>query len=327
MRSWPALALGVLLTFAASAPASAAGPPGSPARAELERGYELRRQGNFVEALPHLLQSYRLDPQVKTLINLADSEEHVGKLVDARAHWREAQVDSASGKDIAEEARRRIAALDARIPTLRIRLADGAPGATIDVDGVTLSPADIGTLLPSDPGRRTVAVRLEGHESRRFEVILELGESREVLVAPGPELPASARATPTPSGDGAPSPASPPGPAGSSGALRIVAPVVAGVGVAGLAVGTVFGVTAINKKNAADCPGNVCTAPLGQPATLRDAVGAGNASTIFVVAGAVLVAGGAALWLLAPDARHSLALTAAPSVAQGGGGVLLAGAW
>src|ERR1700678_3422003 len=57
------------------------------ARAQLEAGYSLKGEGKYAEALPHLLEALRLDLQLKTLTNLADCEEHLGKLVDAQKHW------------------------------------------------------------------------------------------------------------------------------------------------------------------------------------------------------------------------------------------------
>ena len=57
------------------------------ARAQLEAGYALKEQGKYADALPHLLESLRLDVTLKTLTNLADCEEHLGKLVDAQKHW------------------------------------------------------------------------------------------------------------------------------------------------------------------------------------------------------------------------------------------------
>ena len=55
------------------------------ARIELEKGYALRKEGKFAEALPLLVDSYKLAPQLKTLINLADCEESLGRLADASA--------------------------------------------------------------------------------------------------------------------------------------------------------------------------------------------------------------------------------------------------
>jgi tetratricopeptide (TPR) repeat protein len=64
MRSIPPLLM-VLAILASPALARAADP--AAARAQLETGYGLKEEGKYQEALPHLLESLRLDPQLKTL--------------------------------------------------------------------------------------------------------------------------------------------------------------------------------------------------------------------------------------------------------------------
>src|SRR5204863_74413 len=54
---------------------------------DLTQGYKLKEPGNLREALPHLVESLRLDPKLKTTINLADCEEKLGMLVEAQSHW------------------------------------------------------------------------------------------------------------------------------------------------------------------------------------------------------------------------------------------------
>src|SRR5262249_32162358 len=64
--------------------------PGA-ARAQLREGYTLKGQGKCNEAIPHFLESIRLDRQPKTLLNLADCEEKVGKYIAAQTHIVEAR--------------------------------------------------------------------------------------------------------------------------------------------------------------------------------------------------------------------------------------------
>jgi hypothetical protein len=307
--------LAVVSVVALGSRDASAQPPS--ARSELEQGYELRKQGNYVDALPHLLESYRLDAQIKTLINLADCEEHVGKLVDARRHWDQARAQAAreGNAEIEAEARRRVSALESRIPSLTIKLASGSVlTVRIDEDGSPFSSASIGAPVPTDPGHHTLVVHADGYEDRSFDVILQAGVSVEFSVTPGPPKPATP--SPTEGVDrGAPSPV-----------LRLTGAIAAGVGVVGLGVGTYFGIVAIQKQQDASCPRNVCTAPSGHPDTLRQAIDAGNLSTVFLVAGGVLVAGGAALWFLAPRGSEPRAAVA-PVVLRDGAGASLVARW
>jgi tetratricopeptide (TPR) repeat protein len=87
-RPFLAIATAVL-TLVATAPARA----GDPAAAleQLKKGYELKTAGKCEEAIPHFVESHRLDPQAKTLLNLADCEERLGDLVSAQKHARDAR--------------------------------------------------------------------------------------------------------------------------------------------------------------------------------------------------------------------------------------------
>src|SRR5450631_4276414 len=80
-----ALALALL----ALAPVASAEEPldAAAAREHLTQGYKLKQQGQLKEALPHLVESLRLDPKLKTTINLADCEEKLAMLVEAQSHW------------------------------------------------------------------------------------------------------------------------------------------------------------------------------------------------------------------------------------------------
>jgi len=102
--------------------------------------------------------------------------------------------------------------------------------------------------------------------------------------------------------------------------LRYVGYGLAGAGVVGLGLGAVFGLTAIAKKNDANCDGNgFCdSGPRG------DALDAARVSTIAFVAGAVLGAGGIALILLSPSSSSSSAHLDARISPSGVG---IGGAW
>jgi hypothetical protein len=124
--------------------------------------------------------------------------------------------------------------------------------------------------------------------------------------------------------------AAPPAPApaaaagGSSSPLKTVGWITGGVGVAGLALATVFGIVAINDKNNAGCVDNLCN-----PGTSSGIKGAALASDVGWIAGGVLLAGGAALVLLAPGPKHESAarVQVAPTVVAGGAGAVLGGAF
>lgn len=85
--------------------------------------------------------------------------------------------------------------------------------------------------------------------------------------------------------------------------LRYLGYGLAGAGVVGLGIGAFFGLSAIQKKNDANCSADgFC-----DPGTRGDALDAARVSTIAFIAGGVLAAGGVALIILAPSSRASSA--------------------
>src|SRR5713101_6233535 len=81
----------VTVVVLATSLAQADGSDPAAARGQLQQGYALKQQGKCVEAIPHFAESVRLDRQPKALLNLADCEATVAKLVAAEAHAVEAR--------------------------------------------------------------------------------------------------------------------------------------------------------------------------------------------------------------------------------------------
>ena len=123
------------------------------------------------------------------------------------------------------------------------------------------------------------------------------GDHPNTTVAP----PVSAAVSPAPVLPGA----SPASPESTGGNLRTVGLVTAGLGVVGLAVGTVYGITAIGKKSDAGCSSEKVCPNQDAANTFRDATSAGTTSTIFFAAGTVLTAVGVTLYFVAPKERAS----------------------
>jgi hypothetical protein len=283
--------------------AVAHGDDSAAARAQLEAGYGLKEQGKYDEALPHLLESLRLDLQLKTLTNLADCEEHLGKLVDAQKHWVIARDRAGveGNEKLRAAAEAKLSALEQRMPRLVIKLAPGSPqGAEVLRDGTTLGAISLGLGLPTDPGQHTLIVRAKGHADSTNNVTLGEAEQKEVVVSAGPEVEAPG---PPPSETvSAEGPVANPG----LGTQRKVSIVAASAGGVALILGTVFGVSAISAWGTAetDC-GNGCSATSGAQTERSHAVTDATISTVGFIAGGVLLVGGAALWLTAPSNKEA----------------------
>ncbi|MBX3208990.1 MAG: hypothetical protein KF764_28415 [Labilithrix sp.] len=280
---------------------AAAGDPAS-AREQLKIGYLLAQDNKCDEALPHLLESLRLDPKAITLINLADCEEKVGKLSDAMSHWVDARARAQSEglRPIEEEATARATALEPRLARLTIVLAPSAPkDAVVERDGVVLGAPSMGIPLPLDPGAHTIVVKVKGRDDATTRLALVEGEAKRVELEAGPLAAGTAP---------------PPPPVGEPTTKAPMSPLVFigfGVAAAGVAAGSVTGVMALGAGSDAKsaCPDLRCT-----DAGALDDVGTGRTlgtvSTIsFIVAGAGAAVGVYGLLFAKPSATKP-----APSV-------------
>jgi hypothetical protein len=207
----------------------------------------------------------------------------------------------------------------------------------VTVDGAPLAETLIGSALPVDPGEHTFTFAGAGSALVTQTFVIKEGVKgrHEAIVLGGPVPPAPAPRAEQPASPAAPPPAAsaehglvPPPPAEkpSAGASpwRSVGWVVGGIGVAGLGVGAVFGLQALSTKSSHCDASGTCT----PPGSANDAYRQGTISTVSLVAGGVLVAGGLGLLLLAPGGERSstsvaLAVLAGPST----GGACLVGRW
>jgi hypothetical protein len=292
------LALTLLLATSLAHPAAAQSRDTAAATELFEKGRSAMKQQDYATACAAFADSQRFDAKVGTLLNLADCEERLSRLISARAHWQQA-ADLAHAVGDAREnvARQRFMALDPRVAKLAVRLSPSAPaGAVVRRDEVELGAGSLGVALPADPGTHTIVVSAPGYDDATTKLTLGEGEVQEVVVGPGAKV-----ASPVP-----PQPvvaAPPPTRPGST--QRVIGVVAASVGVAaGVAVGTYFGLTA-RKTNDSSYANDGCNAAnmcnQAGLAERSDAVHDGNISTIAFIAGGVLAAAGVVLWLTAPS--------------------------
>jgi hypothetical protein len=304
-RTWRWAASLPIAVMLAMTPAAEAQSRDAAAATELfEKGRSAMKQQDYATACAAFDESFRFDTKVGTLLNLADCEEHVGKLVSARAHWQQAIDLAHAGRDARESvAKQRFAAVDPRVAKLAVLLVPEAPqGVTVRRDDVELGTGSLGVALPMDPGQHTIVVGAPGYEEKTVTVPVAESEVKTVVVGPGAKLP-----PPPPP----PPPVAPEPPRSSFGAQKVLGIVAVGVGVAGGALGIVFGLKA-KSSNDASFANDGCDATNGCNPTglaLRtDAVRDGNISTIGFIAGGAFLVTGVVLWLTSPS-RSSRAPT------------------
>jgi hypothetical protein len=132
-------------------------------------------EGKLDEACPMLEQSQKLEPHVGTLLNLAACHEHQGKVGSAWTEYQKALTAArAEGQsERAQLAEKRIAALDPRVPWLRITTT--VEDASITIDGGLLAPVALGQEMPVDPGAHVVIAERRG--TKIFEERVEMREA------------------------------------------------------------------------------------------------------------------------------------------------------
>jgi hypothetical protein len=263
-----------------------------------------------------------------------------GKFSSARQALR-ACADSACPAVLRTDCVKRLDELDAAQPTLVLEVKDSTgvdvAQVVVKIDGNEVEASRRGAALPLDPGQHTFVFEAPGRTSVSRTFVVTEGERgrRERVVLESTEV---VRPAPRPAPPMAEVKARPPRREEEStglGARRTIALAMGGVGIAGLAAGTVFGVLAMGKKDAqveACASSAVCT-PAGHEEALSAHTSAqtfGAISTTGFVLGGLLVAAGATLFFTAPSetSRASGARAGwfvAPAVSGNGGAMTMLG--
>ncbi len=208
------LAGGVAAAIAiASAGDASADSPRDPAAAEAlyASGRDLVAAGDWAAGCPKFEASLALDPAASTMLNLARCHEHDGKLALAWADLKRAQVlnRETQGEErrrtLDDVAARHLAAIEPRLPRLRLVVRRPPAGLVVRRDGQEMPAATLGEAIPADPGPHVVEATAPGHRPARHAIRLEEGKTLEVAIdlAPGATaeaaapLPASRRRVPT----------------------------------------------------------------------------------------------------------------------------------
>ena len=210
--------------------------------------------------------------------------------------------------DVRAECLGRLSGIDTSMPTVVFEAKDAAGAIVfavkVKMDGELLAERLQGSALPIDPGEHTFTFEVAGRPSVEKHLLIFEGEKLrrervefEAIAAPNPPPPPATlveggdRGTAAPSGGEARS--------GQDPGLR---PSRCGVGVAATGVGVAYGFVAMSRRDEAStiCP-SACPDMKGVN-EWNDARSAGNIATGAFIVGAVGIASGVVVWLLARPA-------------------------
>lgn len=328
---------GVALWAAAPSPALAQ------ARPEAEQlfrdGKRLMKDGKFAEACSAFEASEKAEPNLSTLMSLADCHEKAQQYASAWARFLAAESRArgdAQKAALERTARKRAAVLESRLSYLTVSVPDESrvPGLVVMRDGLELDPGQWNRAVPLDGGAHVITGKAPGHEPWQTTVELGLEADRRSVEVPRfkalPALVLPVRTQPaeeeplvtaperTPL-DAEPSPWSP----RRKLALGIAA---GGVVVAGVGIG--FGLAARGARSdaLATCPPAACTEDAARSAQQQNDRARSQAliaNVGYAVAGAAVV-GATVLWFTAKPARRS-SLALAPALGESRGLVVTGG--
>jgi hypothetical protein len=305
------------------------------AQALFEQGKALMSAGKYAQACAKFAASNRTAPGTGTLLNLAVCHMKAGKLASA---W--VEFSNAADADRRAGDRQRLAfdesqmkALSAKLAHITIVVPPAAQvsGLALTIDGAPLSSAAIGVPTPVDPGQHQIAARAPDH--LRWYTSVNVANNGDNVTVKVPALASTA-----PSGTAAaaaPQPSrAPAGNASASGkgTRRVAAYVAGGVGVAGLGLGTFFGLKAFSDWHTRNenCPGGRCNQAAVD--AHDSAHSAAIASDISFGVGAAALAAGVYLWITSrggseerPPGSASARVRVTPLAGPGVGGLNVGG--
>jgi hypothetical protein len=254
------------------------------------------------------------------LVGLARAQTGLGRMVEAQESYRRVLREplppgaNDAFRQAVADASAEIGAVERQIAWVTIDL-EGPAGAQVLVDGQELPRAAIGVGRALNPGPHRIVARAPGCKTSEQPIQVEPGAQRRVALRL--EADGAGVAGPAASSTGARSDAGQPdaAPAGSDDVgdgVRTAGYVSMAVGGAGLVMGIITGILAMDAHSelATACPADRC--PQSERDTLERFELLDPLSTVGFVAGGALAAAGLVMVLAAPSGESAAAGPAAP---------------
>ncbi|HMJ13856.1 MAG TPA: hypothetical protein VK524_20705 [Polyangiaceae bacterium] len=344
VRQLRAVILGTVLvatTGTAKAETPVPGRNSVAAEALFNAGKTLLEAGDWANACSKFEKSMLLEVAVSTLIKIARCHEREGKLATAWYDYqralklnRELPATDRRRRELASVVAATLAALEPRIPRLRITLSATPEGTTLKRDGELLPLEVLGEVLPIDAGEHELIVAAPGHIAERRVISAAEGRIAEIQLTLASEKVPSAsstsappqihfppsqsvereRPTPTPLVPHANSARETSTSAGAA-PQQIVGLALGGLGLASLAVAGYFGIRTLSLVRDSDghCNANNECDPDGM-ALRDDAASMQTTGLVLAGAGAAMLGSGLLLHFSVPSKRGASS-RALPSVA------------
>jgi hypothetical protein len=326
MRSIFSLAIVATLIVGSTTAFAQDGPAEKAADVAFQEGRTALTKGNLEVACAKLAESDRLAPTGRAVLNLADCFERRGMVSSAYTKFLEAasRAVQANRPDAERHARERAARLEPRLARMSIVVPKDSELAGLEIkrDGAVLpqslwnvgelaDPGTSHTYEASAPGKNTWTQTITTEEGKTSRVELRWQEVPDAVGKQAKAAPAAATA---------------PAPSSNDDAMKPLAYGALGVGVVGLAVGTIGGLQVLSAKSTVEAHCNPGRRECDQEGL--DAAKSGSTwsvvSPIAFGVGAVGIAAGAFLLVKGSTEKPSR-VSVTPSLGPTGGGLVIGG--
>jgi hypothetical protein len=336
---------------AASAPAAGSSKPISDeakkeAGERFKRGVKLQEEGNPEAAIIEFERAYQLAPNYRVLYNIGVIYRDRGDKANALRTFEKYLADG--GSEIDAKRRKEVEADVVRLRDVvaQVTLKVTPPGVEVTIDDNPVLPGQINQPILVNVGRRRFEATKEGYTSQSKFLTLAGGDKvvveltlKEIKAQPATTVILSS-APPPPTAPPPPRSSAPPAaPTNDGSGQRTAGYIIGGVGLAGLAAGSIFGLVARSKWSSVD---GKCVKPAGGTVricpdsdsqdTAKSAQSMAAFSTFGFALGGVAVVVGASLLLSAPSATGASASRApglqfSPFLGKNNGGLFVDGAF
>jgi len=344
------LGLSVLALSAIAPPAAAqTDEQRAGARSLATQGNAAFEAGRYRDAVELFGKAESLMHAPPHLLFMARSHQKLGEYVRAREAYLKIVKETLPAtapkafRDAQLSAEQEVRELEPKIANLTVKVEGGtsAQNLTVKVDGAVMPSVLVGVQQPIDPGTHQLEASATGFSAAPQTITLKEGATSSVALklepdpnaAPTPATPAVAPAAAAAAPSNPPPPAPAPAgeaPSSANSSLRIGSYAAFGVGVAGLAVGSIFAVQSASKRKDADAAYEQCggdagcrtSNPLSREVDDLDG-SARTAQTLSIVGfalGGVGVATGVTLFILSSNDKSARA-SVQPWLGVGSAGV------
>ncbi|HTQ04058.1 MAG TPA: hypothetical protein VMI54_09380 [Polyangiaceae bacterium] len=298
----------------------------SAARAAASQGADAYDAGKWQDAIDMFTRAEQLVHSPIHLMFIARAELKLFEWVKAYETFNRVKREgvpadaSPAVKKAVEDASNELAKLEPQMPYIASRIKNPSGDVKVMMDGTQVPPAMVGLMRPVNPGQHRFqalsgqlasdVVTVDVQPASKQTVELEL----KVVTPASPALaaaPVAAAPTPTPAVSAPPAADTAADQGGGANGMRIASYSAFGVGVVGLAVGTVFLLQSSSTQNKADalCPSSPCD-PSKKDAISskdKDAASQRTLGAVGLGVGGAAVAAGVVLFVLSNGSNKSTA--------------------